>query len=138
MTKYVCLLLAFLWCPIRVEAQSCLSADSLTQERIELLRSLLSRSDDAASRWRANHQLSPVPDSQITVVGEESACAAAASAFNAILPSEQQRVGRQVYLVRVGTSRFLVWEPRSAATTAEFTLLVVLDQFFAVLARSAG
>lgn len=123
-----------------LDAQTqCRAADEETQGRISSLTEMMTSTD---SRWintREAYQLPVVADTAIQVVTDSAVCAQAATAYNAALPEAARINGRSVYVVRVGTTRYVVWDVASADDLEdEFEIVVVLDSSFTVLGKFAS
>lgn len=119
-------------------AQSrCRSADAETAMRIGVTLRMMHPSDGRWTSLRQAYNLPVVPDSSIAVATDSVTCSQAADAFNAALPDEFKQTARSAYVVRVGPTRLLVWDPTPhTETSGEFDVIMVLDgTTYAVLAK---
>lgn len=119
-------------------AQSqCRAADSVTAAQISVVHDMMTRTESRWTATKAAYQLPTVSDSAIVVVADSSVCAQAAAAYNVALPSDLRVTGRSVYVVRVGATRYLVWDPTRDSGNDEYDVVIVLDSAFSLLASFA-
>jgi len=116
----------------------CRSADDEAAMRTAALRRMLTSSE---SRWVATrnaYQLPAPPDTAISVVADSATCHAASRAHNAALPLEARVSNRPVYVVKVGSSRYVVWDRRASDGLAdEYEIVVVFDAAWSPLEKFA-
>lgn len=125
--------------PTRASGQSrCMASDSSSSAEIVALKRMMTSTDTRWTSTRDAYSLPVVSDTAIVLISDTSLCGQAADAYNAALPAALQVSNRSVYVIRVGSSRYVVWDPQTANSSAsEFQVLMVLDQTFAVLAKFA-
>lgn len=133
-----CAMVSFIPQALRAQSQ-CRAADSTSLGRIVALTKMMTSSD---SRWVATrnaYALPVVPDTAIAVLTDSAVCARAAAAYNGALPTGAQISGRNVYVVRVGATRYVVWDRASVdGLDDEYTAVIVFDASFVVLGSFAS
>jgi hypothetical protein len=87
---------------------------------------------------REAYKLPVVPDSEIVLIADPAVCQAAAAAYNSVLPAEQRIPERQVHVIRVGSTRFVIWDPTDRSPGEDFDLVITTDTAFVVLAKAAS
>lgn len=81
---------------------------------------------------RAETQLPAGSASSVVIQKQKNLCTQAAQAYHvAIKPSGLPQVSRQVVLIKVGSNRYVVWDP--AERSGEFGVYVVFDTTFTKL-----
>lgn len=125
--------------PAILSAQSqCRGADSATIGRIASVKKMMISSDSRWTATRTAYNLPIVNDTAIVVVADSATCASAASAYNGALPSAARVSGRSVYVIRVGSTRYVVWDISSVdGLDDEHEVVVVLDSSYNVLGSFA-
>lgn len=121
---------------LRAQSSTCRAADDESARLISAAKLMVTSTD---SRWiqaRNAYQLSVVPDTAIALVTDDSVCAQAGSAYNSAL-ADGLRHERSLYVVRVG-DRYVVEDPSTDASGAEYRLIVTLSSAFVVLAKGAA
>ena len=92
----------------------------------------LTGGDPALLQTRQTYQLPTASGSQIQIVKTKSTCQQAARAYhNVVRGSSAPAISRNVVVVKVGSTRYVVLDP--AEREGEYTVTVVFDAAFAPL-----
>jgi hypothetical protein len=105
---------------------ACRPADSESVVVLNVARYALTSTEAGAASLRTRHGLSGVSVSMVALVTDEEVCKKAVAASD--LRDQTPNSGRAVYVVKVGTNRYFVYEP--ALRAGEWAAIRVFNKQF--------
>ena len=112
----------------RAGGSGCHAPDAGLTLRLEVLKLAVSGTDSTDSVGRRKWNLPTLPSDSVTAVTDSTICQRAALAFGRSLSVPDTITSRQVYVVRIGPTRYVVGDP--TVTKGEFDIYMVFDSSF--------
>ena len=103
----------------------CRAADAQSDDMVSLYQYIATSSDADNTAWRTTAGLSAVSLSQVVLLNDTTLCRRAVNAYNAAMPSAQST---EVFLVKYGTTRYVMQDP--AHNAGEYELHLITDSAF--------
>ncbi len=121
--------------PAAGQGATCLAANAYSDHVMQNAASVASGADSVSARLRTAFHLPAVGTDQVTLVATDSICALAAAAFFGSFSSDNG-TARPVWVLKVGTSRYIVFDGQHQVGGRD--IQVVLDEDFNYLAAILG
>ena len=112
----------------RAGGSGCHAPDYGLTLRLEVVKLAVSGTDSTDSVGRRTWNLPALPSDSVTAVTDSTICKRAALAFGRNLSVPDTITPRQVYVVRVGPTRYVVGDP--TVTMGEFDVYMVFESSF--------
>lgn len=125
--------------PIASQSISCLSQNGShnTSLRSYLVRLVTAPPGTTLDSVRVRYQLPAGPASSVVIQKQKNLCTQAGQAYHlAITESGTPQVPRQIAVVKVGSNRYVVWDPTERF--GEFAVRIVFDGAFVKLLEFTG
>jgi hypothetical protein len=117
-------------------ASACLAPGAFSQNLVRYMDTLVTSTDSDLVSTRIRYGLPAVSPSAVSLVSDTTLCRTYANAYSADINPTSPMVGRRVYVVQVGSNRFVVADPTYQG--GEWTGYTVFDSSQTVIARFAG
>jgi hypothetical protein len=119
-----------------VAAGACLGPDAFSKNLVQYMDTLVTSTDSETVAARNRYGLPVVSPSAVTLVSDTTVCRTYANAYSADVNPASPMVGRLVYVVQIGSNRFVVVDPNYRG--GEWIGHIVFDNNQQVIARFAA
>ena len=127
------LVLAMASTPTSAQGTMCLGPDEVSTEHIRRIVSWTAATDSLAQATRTAFHLPAVPADSVSLVTDSTTCASLAQANRQLHPTSTAGLAVPVYVIRVGPTRFVVFDRMTMAGSWR-----IFDVYDATLAFVGG